>query len=204
MVTATIAAFLILFSGLNTFASAASKMITVHWLGTEMNITYEPDSKFVVGKQPSSTLLKSEAKGYCARTFGWTMLGVFGASGRAMGDSGANSKLVINQSKIIKGKWQLNDNGEDEYSLTFSCYGSLASPVTANSKAYSVTFYYRSYDSKKKQYFNWGGFSSPYYTIADLNSVKWVIDAELGVDDQFNCCGVDNVNTWNPIGTEYP
>lgn len=206
----TVGIFLI--SGMQSPSAHAAKMVRVNWRGPELNVRYEPGSNLVIGKKPSNSFLNNLTKSNCKYVFGFTQLGVFGASGRLMGYSGKeNSKLIINQYKVVSSKWGVDEYGEDEFLLTFKCYGSLSSPVTAKSNSYQLDLVYRDYDGAKGKGFNFNEISSPNYTIAELDSVNWIVKAEFSFSDDsiwdgdptsiLNWGNESTPVTWNPAGS---
>ena len=186
----------------NTPVTAVSpaKTVNLKWKDTPFTLTYEPDSKFISGKKIGSTLLNSEAKLFCKYNYGFVGLSVVGASGKDLGYSGTKSKLIKTFSKVVSGSWVVNNFGEDEYRLTITCSGIMASPVKGISNSYSL-YLHTEFPCLYKKTCS-GGFYSPSYTSDELDANNWIIEVQFGADwDRENSWDTKK-NIWKPAGIQ--
>jgi hypothetical protein len=180
--------------------SVASNLrtITLQWKSPIFEEVYEPSSTFIPGKPVSNVVLKKEANDWCSNRFGFSQMSIFNASRTLMGTT--SKKTIKNRSTLISGIWRENEFGEDEFSISISCSGSMSAPIKAKSKYYSLTVYYVYYEQITKKYWKDSYVTSPNFTLFDLDNNQSMVNLQIVYDENGDPEMSSDAHIWSPAG----
>lgn len=175
-------------------STQAATKIAFSW-STSLTLTYEPGGSLKAGVNPSVTSLNSWATQVCRERYDFLYAETVGASGRSLGKS--SPKATKKSSKAAKYGWRMDEFGEREFFIDYSCSGSMTVPVTGPSKTYSIKAYYQLWNEfnnfKTKSYVT--SEQSRPYTTEELELNKWRVDLVTGQTNSMRCCAD---SSWGP------
>lgn len=173
----------------------AAKQIAFSW-STTFELTYEPSSAFKPGSKPKSSTLQSWATQTCAERYDLLYSETLGASGRVMGKS--NPKATKKNAKVKSSGWRLDEFGENEFYINYSCSGSMQVPVTGPSKTYSIKVYVQDWNYLKGKKYKEGisRLVSRDYSIEELDANNWKVTMIPTSTDLIRCC---SMAVWGPV-----
>ncbi|CAB4572703.1 unannotated protein [freshwater metagenome] len=180
--------------------STASNLrtITLKWTSPVFEEIFEPNSRFMPGKPVSNIVLKKEANNWCANRFGFSQMSIFSASRTLMGTT--SNKTIKSKSTVISGIWRENEFGEDEFSISIKCTGSMSAPIKAKSKHYSLTIYYVYYEPITKKYWKDSYVTSPNFTLFDLDDNQSTVNLRIVYDENGDPEMSSDAHIWSPAG----
>lgn len=176
-------------------SAQAAKKIAFSW-STTLTLTYEAGGSLKAGVNPSVGTLNSWASQICRERYDFMYAETVGASGRSLGKS--SPKATKKSSKAAKYGWRMDDFGEREFFIDYSCSGSMSVPVTGPSNTYAIKAIVQDYNPRNGFKTKDGtlALKSRDYTLAELEANSWKITLNSGPSTLFRCCGEE---VWGPI-----